>query len=488
MTGPADTPPGPTLTAALDAMARQAPARPAAIDHGLPVPYGRLARDSRRLAAWLAGQGLGPGDTVGITIAADLPQLLASLALLRLGCRQVSLPRRDPAAMRAALAGRLGVVAILGEDDGDGLEGIPALRLDAARIAADAVLDAAPLPQAPPGGGLLLFGSSGTTGAPKLMAVSEAMILAQGRLLAPFGAVFHRQLPADTNHGKRLQLRGIATGGTEVFASSIADGGLAGLCARFGVQRLHLTPLRAEALVDSDGGRAAAALPATTRLFTTGGRVAPALRARLAAAVPGGLYVHYGTTETGSISLAAPADHLQEPETVGRPFPGVQVAVVDEAGQDVPQGTPGLLRIRSPGAIAGYLDDAGATRRAFVDGWFQPGDVGRITASGLILLVGRNDEMMNLGAIKIFPAEIEAAAAGFPGLLDCAAFARTLPGLGEVPLLAAVAGPGFDAAALLAACRDRLGPRAPRKVVVVDALPRNAQGKVLRRELAAGQP
>lgn len=486
MTLHADIPPGPTLTAALDGFARQFPARPAAIDRCLPVSYALVARDSRRLAAWLAGQGLGPGDTVGITIAEDLPQLLVSLALLRLGCRQVSLPRRDPAPMRAALAQRLGVVAIVGEAAGDAIDGTSLLLPDPGGIVADTALDGAPLPSVPPGGGMLLFGSSGTTGAPKLMAVTEGMILAQGQLLAPYGAVFHRQLPADTNHGKRLQLRSIGTGGTEVFGNSIGEDGLGGLCARFGVQRAHLSPLRAEVLIVAEGARAGAALPATTRLFTTGGRVAPELRVRLTAAIPGGLYIHYGTTETGSISLALPADHAAEPETVGRAFPGVTVAVVDEAGRAVPQGELGLMRIRSPGAIAGYLDDVEATRRAFRDGWFQPGDVGRITASGLIVLAGRNDEMMNLGAIKIFPAEIEAAAAGFPGLLDCAAFARTLPGLGEVPLLAAVAGAGFDATALLAQCRARLGPRAPRKVVVVDTLPRNAQGKVLRRDLAAG--
>ncbi len=93
--------------------------------------------------------------------------------------------------------------------------------------------------------------------------------------------------------------------------------------------------------------------------------------------------------------------------------------------------------------------------------------------------------MMSLGTLKIFPAEIEAVARTMPGVSDCAAFAHRMAAWGDVPMLAVVAGPGFDAAALMAHCRDRLAVRAPRKVVVVPVLPRNPQGKVLRRDLAA---
>jgi acyl-CoA synthetase (AMP-forming)/AMP-acid ligase II len=473
-----------TLTEALDDFASRFPDRPAAIDHGRPVSYARLARDSRRLAAWLAAQGIGPGDTVGVTIAEDWPQLVTTLALLRLGCRQASLPRRDPVEVRSALARRLGIGVVIGERPGDALGPVGVLLPDEDRIARDAALDDVALPAAP-AGGQLVFGSSGTTGRPKMMAVSEAMLLAQGRLLAPYGTVFHRQVPADINHGKRLQLRGIAVGGTEVFANSLDEGGLPGLFARFGVERAHFTPPRIDALLEEDGGRLAAALPATTRLFTTGGRVGLALRERVRAAVAGGLYIHYGSTEAGSVTLATPRDQAAEPETVGPPLPGVRVVVVDDAGRPLPPGEAGLLRIRSPGAITGYLDDEAETRRVFVDGWFQPGDVGRFTAAGQLLLAGRNDEMMNLGAIKIFPGEIEQAAAGFPGLVECAAFAQHAPPFGDIPILAVVAGPGFDAAALQAHCRAALGVRAPRQVRVVAALPRNPQGKVLRRELAA---
>jgi acyl-coenzyme A synthetase/AMP-(fatty) acid ligase len=468
------------LIGALEAHARATPDLAAVVDGAARIPYAALARDSRRLAALLARAGIAPGDAVGLTIAAEVPNLLACLALLRLGCRQVALPRRDPPAMRAALAARLRVVAVIGEAAADALPDAPLLRIDAARIARDAALDAAPLPAAQGGG--IVFGTSGTTGRPKLMLVTQAMLVAQSAALRGHGRVFHRVLSHDTNHARRLQLRSLALGGTEVLAAPM-EGGLAALCRAHGIERVHLSPGRAEALLDEAGGRVAAAWPAGTRVFTTGGRLPQALRRRLARDLAGPVHVHYGATETGTVSLTEPGEHEAEPETVGRAVPGVTLAVVDDAGAPLPAGEPGLLRIRAPGAIAGYIDDAEATAHCFVDGWFQPGDVGRLTPEGRIVIAGRADDRMVLGGIKIFPAEIEAVVEDFATVAACAAFAQHSPSLGDIPMVAVVPREGFDAAALLAHCRARLGVRAPRRIVALDALPRNAAGKILRREL-----
>lgn len=184
--------------------------------------------------------------------------------------------------------------------------------------------------------------------------------------------------------------------------------------------------------------------------------------------------VLYGTSETGPVTIAQPAHHDEHPDTVGPPVPGVRDEVVDEDGRVLPRGGRGLVRVRSAAAATAYLDDPEATARAFRDGWFHPGDAGWMTPDGALVLAGRADDMMNLGTIKIFPAEIEAAAAGFPGLGECAAFALRSAEHGDIPLLAVVAREGMDTAALLAACRERLGLRAPRRIVTLDALPRIA--------------
>ncbi|MEO3470253.1 long-chain fatty acid--CoA ligase [Roseomonas sp. CAU 1739] len=480
-----------TVVAAIGAVAARDPSRTAVIDRGERRSYAALDLALRRAAAWLHLQGIAPGATVGLTLRAEWPHLVASLALFHLGCRQVTLSSRDAPAMRAALAARLGVSAVIADGVADAMPGALLLPLpDIAVIAADAALDAH-VPRAVGGGGTLVITSSGTTGRPKLIAVAEPLLALQGRLTAPLGVVRLRTVGNEFSTAKRLQLHTLSAGGTDLLANNLDGTGLPEFCAAFGVQRLNIATLRAEALLAEAARPGATRWPAATAITLAGGPVPAALRQRLMAELTPEVHVLYATSETGPVSIAGPADHGLDPATVGRPFAGVAIEVVDDAGRPLPPGERGMVRIRSPAAVAGYLDDPEATGRAFRDGWFLPGDVGSMLPGGALSLAGRGDDMMNLGTIKIFPAEIEAAAEGFAGVLDCAAFPMRAAGLGDIPMLAVVGAEGFDAAALLAHCRARLSLRAPRKVIVLPALPRNAAGKVLRRDLpglAAQQP
>lgn len=466
--------------AAIESVARQTPDLIACIFHGVPLSYAALVRQVQALAAQFSRAGLAPGDAVGITLPDDRANILTSLALIRLGCRQVALPLRDPAPLREDLARRLGLVAVVGMAPRDALGGAALILPD---IEAAAAAPDAPAPP-PAGGAELVVGTSGTTGLPKLMVVTESVIVDRAEILAGFGRVFLHRLGFDGNHGKRLTLRSLATGGTEIVGGTSAPEEIAQLVARFGVGRVHLQPQTTAALRELEGGRGGG-WPKAAKIFTTGTRIPQPFRLQLQAALGCDLHVQYGSTEIGMVSIAGPTDHDGHPDSVGRILPGVLVEAVDDDGRALPAGEEGLLRFRSAGAVPGYLDDAAANARHFGDGWFRPGDVGRVTPAGDLLVAGRRDDMMTLGIIKIFPAEIEAVAEGFPGLADCAAFAWHSPRFGDIPVLAVVSGPGFDAAALLAHCRARLGVRAPRRVLELPVLPRNAQGKVLRRELAA---
>jgi acyl-CoA synthetase (AMP-forming)/AMP-acid ligase II len=469
---------GRAIFAAIEAIASHDPARAALIHQGGVIDYAALVRQVRALAAQFARAGLAPGDTVGIAQRDDVVNILCALALIRLGCRQVALPPRDPAALRAETAQRLSVVAVIGEEAGDAPGDATLLRPDIAAARAAPLLDAPP----PPGVAALIVGTSGTTGRPKLMLADEPTLVDRGALLHAHGAVFLHALGFDGNHGKRLTLRSLVCGGTEVLAQGAPPEGLAELARRHGIARMHLQPQAAAAVLAQRRG-GGPAWPAGLRLFTTGTRIAQAFRLELQAALGLGLHVQYGTTEVGMVSLAGPDDHARHPDTVGRVFPGIEVSVVDDDGRPVPSGTDGLVGFRSSGAVRGYIDDPAADARFFPGGWFRPGDIGRIDPTGALFIVGRRDDMMTLGVIKIFPAEIEAVAEGFPGVRDCVAFPLRSEGLGEIPVLAVVPGDGFDAPRLLAQCRARLGLRAPRKIVTLDALPRNAAGKVMRRAL-----
>jgi long-chain acyl-CoA synthetase len=465
----------PGIVQSLDATARSAPGRVAVIDRGVAISYDDLALRSRLWASWLLRQGIAPGMRVGLTLRDELTHLMASLALLRLGCVQVTLASHEPIAQRADLAARLGLAVMLGDAPEDAPDGVGLLCPDPAAIAAGAE---AALPPAPEGG--FVFASSGTTGRPKLVPMRERTLAAQAGLTAGHGRVRHRLVTAEFANGQRLRMQTIWIGGTEVLANNGAGRSLAATCATFGVDRLNLSPLRAATLAAE-----AEAWPAGTAIMISGGPVPGPLRAELQARVTRQVMVNLGCTEAGGIAIAMPDDHAIHPDTVGFPFPGTELRIADEHGRALPRGERGFIRIRSPGCVEGYLDDPETTARAFRDGWFIPGDIGHLTPEGALVLAGRGDDMMNLGTIKIFPAEIEAMARGFPGVADCAAFALRSRAVGDIPVLVVVPADGFDAAALLAHGRARLGLRAPRKVITLPALPRNAAGKVLRRELAA---
>jgi len=466
-----------SILGAAEAVARHEPDRPALIRDGLPISYGALLRQVRGVAAQVARAGIAPGDAVGVTVADVVGHMVASLALMRLGCRQVSLPPSDPAPLRAALARRLGLVAVVVEARAEAPGDVPLLRPD---FAAAAAAPDADMP--PPRRGTMVFSTSGTTGQPKLMLAEEEVVAHKAAMLAGLGRVFLHMPSFDGNHSRRLSLRSLMTGGTEVLTGALSARDLARLVARHGVGRVHMAPAAVAALADGLDG---APWPAGTCIVTTGTRVPQPVRQRVERSLGCGLHVLYGTTEAGMISIAGPGEHEGHPDSVGRVLPDVEVVATDEDGRALPPGEDGLLRFRSPGIVGGYLDDPEADARFFDGEWFRPGDVGRLLPGGELLVAGRADDRMTLGIIKIFPAEIEAAAEAFPGLRDCAAFAVPSGALGDIPVLAVVAAEGFDAAALLAHCRARLGLRAPRRVLEVALLPRNASGKVMRRDLAA---
>jgi len=170
---------------------------------------------------------------------------------------------------------------------------------------------------------------------------------------------------------------------------------------------------------------------------------------------------------------------------VGRAVDDVEVEIVDDRGGPLPPGHVGLVRVRGHALPAGYIDDPAATAAAFRDGWYHPGDLGVLSADGALLLVGRADDVINCDGTKIYPAEIEAALLEHGAVAEAAAFPLAVGGYRQIPAAAVILREPATAAALLAFCGERLGPRAPRIIHTVRGLPKTATGKVLKREPSA---
>jgi long-chain acyl-CoA synthetase len=191
----------------------------------------------------------------------------------------------------------------------------------------------------------------------------------------------------------------------------------------------------------------------------------------------------YGLTETSpSVSFNAPGRN----GTIGAPVPSTDVLIVDDAGQPVPPGTPGELLIKGPQVFAGYWKREEETRKAFTaDGWFKTGDVVTMDEQGLMYIVDRKKDMILVSGFNVYPNEIEAVVAMHPEVLECACIGVPDERSAEAPHLFVVRrSPGLLAEELEAHCRKLLAPyKVPRHITFVEALPKSAVGKILRKEL-----
>jgi D-alanine-D-alanine ligase-like ATP-grasp enzyme len=172
---------------------------------------------------------------------------------------------------------------------------------------------------------------------------------------------------------------------------------------------------------------------------------------------------------------------------VGHPHPGFELQVVDAKDRPLPAGEAGLVRIRSATGIDGYLNDPIATAEAFRDGWFYPGDLGRLAAGGQLIHLGRADDLMIMNGINIYPAEIEQTLLIHPAVRDAAAMPIRHPVHQDVPVAVVSLHPGADAAAqdLLRFVHDRIGAHALHQIFILEEIPRNEQGKPRRDDIRA---
>ncbi len=195
----------------------------------------------------------------------------------------------------------------------------------------------------------------------------------------------------------------------------------------------------------------------------------------------------FGQTEMSSNTCFLKGeDAIRKMGSVGRPALGVEVRIVDEAGDDVPRGEVGEIVYRGPTVMQGYRGKPEATAEAFAGGWFHSGDLVREDAEGFIYVVDRLKDMLISGGENVYPAEVERTLVEHPAVAEVAVIGVPHPRWVETPLAVVVAEPGaeVDGDELIALCRERLaGYKKPSAVVFVDDLPRNAAGKVLKREL-----
>ncbi|MGW6940530.1 fatty acyl-CoA synthetase [Streptomyces xanthophaeus] len=215
---------------------------------------------------------------------------------------------------------------------------------------------------------------------------------------------------------------------------------------------------------------------------------------RLRARLPGlGFYNCFGQSEIGPLAtVLGPGEHEGRLESCGRPVRHVEAKVVDERGEEVPAGTAGEVVYRSPQLCLGYWNDPEATREAFRDGWFRSGDLAVRDAEGYFTVVDRLKDVINSGGVLVASRQVEDVLYGHPGVAEAAVIGLPDERWIEAVTAVVVARGEVTEADLLAHARKELAHfKAPKRVLFVEALPRNASGKILKRELRerfAGAP
>lgn len=212
---------------------------------------------------------------------------------------------------------------------------------------------------------------------------------------------------------------------------------------------------------------------------------------KLAVKVPGLKLINaYGSTETTSPSTIMPPEltsaHI---DSVGLPCPGAEIIVVDAEGRELPRGEIGEIWIRSGSVIKGYWNNPNATAESFTGGFWHSGDLGSIDTDDFVRVFDRQKDMINRGGLKIYSAEVESVLAGHPGVLESAIIAKPCPVLGERVHAVIVTRAGDVSEAMLRAwCAERLSDyKVPETMTLTsEPLPRNANGKVLKRQLREG--
>ncbi len=483
--------------------ARAAASRPdadALVFEGRRWTYRELDLEAARVASGLASLGVRAGERVAMLVGNRPEFVFALLGTLRLGAIAVPMGTRLQTPEIAYIVDHCGAVALVHDEElSDRLPlaaDVPGLRSRMIECPRGEPMPATP-DEHEESTAVILY-TSGTTGRPK------------GAMLTHFNIVhsamhFHSAMGLEDAERSLLavpasHVTGLVAiivvmwqcGGATVLMREFKAREFLDVAARERITHTVLVPAMYNlCLLQPEFGRHDLS---TWRIGGYGGAPMPeATIASLARRLPRLELVNaYGATETTSPTTLLPADRAAaRPDSVGLPLPCADVVIVGPDGREVPFGEAGELWIRGPMVVPGYWNNPEATRDSFIAGFWRSGDVGSIDQDGYVRVFDRIKDMLNRGGYKIFSVEVENVLSHHPGVLESAIVGKPCPVLGErVHAFVTRRDPDLGADELRAFCAQRLADyKVPESFTIQDEpLPRNANGKLLKRALRERLP
>jgi long-chain acyl-CoA synthetase len=472
---------------------------PAVADERIALDHESFRRAVAETATVLAARGIGRGDVVGAVLSNRTELVVTMYASWLLGAALTPvnpLLTTDEVTYQLADAGAS--LAVVEDASRALVTTVETLHVDDVPLVASStelprtgIVDANDL--------ALLIYTSGTTGRPKGVCLDHANLSAMTDALHQhigFGPDDRALLVLPLFHVNAIMLSVVAP---------LAAGGSATMVARFDAKTFwsrieHERPTYFSAVPAIYA--LLAALPrdvepdASSLRFAICGAapMPPAVIAEFELRYGIPIIEGYGLSESTVALTVNPPHGVRKPGTVGQPLPGIELAIVDEQNRPLPPGVDGEVVARGATIMRGYLNKPEETAAALVDGWLHTGDVGHVDADGYLVLVDRKKDLIIRGGENISPSEVEAVIATDPAVLETAVVGRPDPVMGEVPIAFVVARAGLviDEAQLLERLRTVLAKfKVPQEIRIVDQLPRNAVGKIVKaplRELLTASP
>ncbi|WP_078121260.1 malonate--CoA ligase [Thiosocius teredinicola] len=464
--------------------------------------YAEVPRQTALIQGLLQSFGVQKGDRVVVQVEKSIEAVLLYLACLRAGAIYIPLntaytanevdyflkdatprvfvcaPQRK--AQLEPVAAAAGVHAVLTLDaDGGG-------ELRAALETATAIDETVPV--APEDLAAILY-TSGTTGRSKGAMLSHANLASNAQVLHDYwhwqqADVLLHALPIFHVHGLFVALHCALLGGSRVIFLPRFDADA--MIARLPESTVMMgVPTFYTRLLDRADFNAG--LCSNMRLFISGSAPLRAETHREFEQRTGHrILERYGMTEAGMIT-SNPYDGERIAGTVGYPLPGVKARVADEQGKELPRGEAGVLEISGPNVFSGYWQMPEKTAEEFRDdGWFITGDVAEMAEDERVTIVGRAKDLIISGGFNVYPKEIESQIDELPGVKESAVIGVPHPDFGEgvTAIVVPEGDSGVDEQTVVDALRDRLARfKQPKRVYVVDELPRNTMGKVQKNVL-----
>ena len=471
-----------TIAALVRAHARERPAAPALLDDGRRLDYATLDGAMDAIAASLREAGVAPRETVAICAANSIEYALLFLGALRAGIVPALVPPNASGGAIAAMVDDSGARLVFREDD------MGRVREWSRRPATPVEFEAAP------DDAFNIIYSSGTTGTPKGIVQPMSMRWTHMRRGPAAGyapdTVTLIATPLYSNTTLVSFFPSLAMGGAVALMGKFDAAGYLERAQRHRATHTMLVPVQYQRIM---------ALPEFGRYdlscfrmkLSTSSHFAAALKREVLDRWPGGIIEYYGMTEGGATCVLRAHEHPDKLHTVGRPAPGVDLRLIDEDGREVAPGEAGEIVGHSGAMMTGYHNRPEETARAE---WFdrsgrrfiRTGDVARLDEDGFVVLLDRRKDMIISGGFNIYPSDLESVLRAHEAVEEVAVVGVASERWGETPVAFVVRRPGriAHADALLEWANARLGKvQRLADVRVVPHLPRNAIGKVMKREL-----